>query len=67
MKALTLPRPRLSLGPLLTRLVMLRAGRRRLAELDAHILADIGLTEDQARREALRPSWDAPEYWQTRG
>ena len=33
----------------------------------SHFNADIGLTADQARREALRPSWDAPEYWQTRG
>jgi uncharacterized protein YjiS (DUF1127 family) len=32
--------------------------RRRLAELDAHILKDIGLTPEEAHREASRPFWD---------
>ncbi len=32
--------------------------RRRLLELDDRTLADIGLTRDEAHREAARPFWD---------
>jgi uncharacterized protein YjiS (DUF1127 family) len=32
--------------------------RRRLLELDTHILRDIGLTPEEAHREASRPFWD---------
>ena len=31
--------------------------RRALAELDAHLLQDCGLTREQARREAEKPFW----------
>ncbi len=31
--------------------------RRQLLRLDAHQLADIGLTAEQARQEATRPFW----------
>ncbi len=31
--------------------------RRRLCELDDHILRDIGLTRDEVLREAARPFW----------
>ena len=41
----------------------LRQSRRRLAELDLHMLQDIGLTADEARREATLPFWDAPAHW----
>lgn len=41
----------------------LHRSRARLAELDSHMLADIGLDADTARAEALRPVWDAPEAW----
>ncbi len=41
----------------------LRRQRAHLAELDDHILRDIGLTRDDALREAQRPVWDAPERW----
>ena len=34
--------------------------RRRLAELDPRMLADIGLTEAQAAHEANRSFWDLP-------
>lgn len=37
--------------------------RQRLARLDRHLLADIGLTAEAARHEAERPLWDAPERW----
>lgn len=32
--------------------------RRRLLELDQHILQDIGLSPEEAYREATRPFWD---------
>ena len=37
--------------------------RKRLATLDDAILRDIGLTREQARAEASRPVWDAPDQW----
>ena len=32
-------------------------GRRQLARLDARLLADAGLTEEQRRRELRKPFW----------
>ncbi|MCA8908655.1 MAG: DUF1127 domain-containing protein [Rhodospirillaceae bacterium] len=32
--------------------------RRQLADLDAHLLADIGLSAADARRESRRPFWE---------
>ncbi len=52
-----------ALGRLLLRALTLVRQRRALARLDATRLADIGLTASQARAEAARPFWDAPEYW----
>ena len=37
--------------------------RQSLKDLEPHLLKDIGLSEDEARREARRPSWDAPDRW----
>ena len=37
--------------------------RQHLAELDDHLLKDIGVTKDQAEAEAERPVWDAPSRW----
>ncbi len=34
-----------------------RATRKTLAQLDGRILADIGITPDQARMEAEKPFW----------
>ncbi|HMQ95337.1 MAG TPA: DUF1127 domain-containing protein [Amaricoccus sp.] len=34
-----------------------RRQRHALAELDDHLLRDIGLTRHQARTEALKPFW----------
>jgi uncharacterized protein YjiS (DUF1127 family) len=36
-----------------------RRDRRVLAQLDAHILRDIGLTVDQAMAESVKPFWRA--------
>lgn len=45
-------------------LLGLRRERRALGRLDAHLLADIGLSPDAARIEAERPLWDVPAHWQ---
>ncbi len=34
--------------------------RRALASLEPHMLRDIGVSQDDARREASRPAWDMP-------
>lgn len=44
-------------------LLALRRARRRLTDLDAHMLQDIGLSAEQARHEADLPFWDAPAHW----
>ncbi len=38
----------------------MRRERLQLLELDDHMLNDIGLTREEAHREAARPFWDAP-------
>jgi uncharacterized protein YjiS (DUF1127 family) len=37
--------------------------RRALAELDDHMLNDIGVSRSVARREAGRPFWDSRPFW----
>jgi len=37
--------------------------RRALAKLDADQLSDIGVSASDARAEARRPLWDAPDMW----
>ena len=37
--------------------------RRHLGELDAHLLRDIGVTEQDLQREMERPVWDVPQNW----
>lgn len=66
-----LPRP--TTRPLFTRLATailrafaLKSSRSRLAELEPHMLADIGLTPEQAQHEATRAVWDAPSGWLSR-
>jgi uncharacterized protein YjiS (DUF1127 family) len=44
-------------------LLALSRSRQALADLDANALADIGITEAEARREATRPVWDVPTNW----
>jgi len=41
--------------------------RQQLDRLDDHILRDIGITREDARREARRPPWDAPAHWHAGG
>lgn len=56
-------------GVALPRLLLNRLGdwyvcacsRRHLAELDSHMLNDIGLSEADRRRECARPFWRASE------
>jgi uncharacterized protein YjiS (DUF1127 family) len=52
--------------PLLARMsqaLALHRSRARLAELEPHLLADIGLDEKTALSEAQRSVWDAPDTW----
>jgi uncharacterized protein YjiS (DUF1127 family) len=57
--------PALRVHPLrrLLSVVAMRRSRGRLAELDDHLLRDIGLTRGQAAAESERASWDAPDHW----
>lgn len=48
---------------LLREALALSRQRRQLAALDATRLADLGLSAQDARREAARPFWDAPRHW----
>jgi len=65
----TLPRVRSGVrtgrSPLswLALLFAVRHERARLARLDDHTLADIGISRDEAAREAARPVWDVPGHW----
>jgi uncharacterized protein YjiS (DUF1127 family) len=50
----------------LGRLIALAAvgrSRRRLGELDDHLLRDLGLTRGQASIEAEKGAWDVPAHW----
>ncbi len=47
-------------------LYSLQRQRRQLAELEPHLLEDIGIDRNDAQREASRPFWDAPAHWQDR-
>lgn len=63
---ITRPHIKMRRPGLLARLASLRGlwrQRTRLAELEPHMLEDIGVSEAQARKEAGRPVWDAPANW----
>jgi uncharacterized protein YjiS (DUF1127 family) len=60
-RALPAPGTETAVAPV-NRAAMARS-RRRLAELDGHLLRDIGATRAQALQETRRPRWDAPEAW----
>ncbi|WP_375691890.1 DUF1127 domain-containing protein [Pseudooceanicola sp. LIPI14-2-Ac024] len=44
-------------------LLGLHNSRRSLAQLDASLLDDIGVTREQAMRESRRKIWDVPSNW----
>lgn len=50
---------------LFTRLALWRS-RRALAQLDARALKDIGVSPEQANREAALTVWDVPASWTSR-
>lgn len=37
--------------------------RKRLRDLDAHLLNDLGLSQADVELETKRPVWDAPNRW----
>ncbi len=37
--------------------------RRQLARMDTAQLRDLGLSRQDAEKEARRPAWDAPNQW----
>lgn len=47
----------------LSRYLNLSKQRRDLSQLTPAQLEDIGVTESEARTEAKRPIWDAPNFW----
>ena len=47
----------------LTTLLSVWRSRRALAHLDAHALADIGVSAKSAHQEATKPIWDVPANW----
>ncbi len=51
------------LADLLKDMLALYRQRKSLSELDDHMLEDIGITREQARRESSRPAWDVPTHW----
>ena len=52
-------KPKFSLRAMLA----LSRQRRKLRDLDPHLLQDIGVTDEQAKAESRRPAWDAPAHW----
>lgn len=50
-------------GLRLSRWRALARQRADLEQLDARLLRDIGVTPDDARHEARRLPWDAPDHW----
>ena len=37
--------------------------RRQIERLDVDALNDIGISPEEARREAAKPIWDVPKAW----
>lgn len=46
------------LAPTIARMWRTRRERQRLLDLDEHMLKDIGITREQAEKEAARWMWD---------
>mgnify|MGYP001791455795 CR=1 FL=1 len=56
-------RPQAGVLARLNAAMALHRSRARLADLEPHHLADIGLTQKEAHFEANRPVWDVPATW----
>ncbi|WP_172292619.1 DUF1127 domain-containing protein [Pseudoruegeria sp. HB172150] len=54
---------RLSLAERILAALAVQRQRTQLGQLDDHMLHDIGLSREDADREASRPVWDAPAHW----
>ncbi|NOD28699.1 DUF1127 domain-containing protein [Ruegeria atlantica] len=52
-----------SMVSLISQVFELSRQRRNLAQLDAAVLDDIGVTREEASAEAKRFIWDAPQFW----
>jgi uncharacterized protein YjiS (DUF1127 family) len=50
-------------GETLNHIIAISRQRRRLTDLDAHMLEDVGVSRWEAEREAGRPFWDVPRHW----
>ncbi len=56
-------RPQVSVLARVLQLAAFSRSRAGLANLDDHLLRDIGLTREEALAERARPLWDAPPHW----
>ena len=45
-------------------MIAVRRQLRHLAELDDHMLNDIGVTRAEALKESMKTAWNAPDHWQ---
>ncbi len=52
------PWPDWYLAPAIARMWQKRRERQRLADLDEHLLRDIGITREQAEKEAAEWMWE---------
>jgi uncharacterized protein YjiS (DUF1127 family) len=52
-----------SLGARISAYRALRRQRQHLAQLDLHMLNDIGITRAEAVCESCKPAWDVPNHW----
>lgn len=57
------PRARRSILCTVKRWRALRHQRLALAKLEPEALRDMGISATEARKEASRPFWDAPNHW----
>ena len=58
-------RPRRSLFAALRDTLALRRQRLTLSDLSDEALRDIGVTREDALREARRAAWDVPGHWRS--
>ncbi|MFN3663138.1 DUF1127 domain-containing protein [Yoonia sp.] len=58
-----LPAARPSLWRRVMQFIGLARQRRDLRDLEPHLLDDIGVTRQDALREAEKPLWDVPRHW----